>query len=77
MTAYGDCHRCGFETGFYDTPNKRWDCGCKDRTEQGIPKKYRKLMNTGRWRWIEKTNGHGAIVKVGIERKSTGEERWF
>lgn len=45
--------------------------------EQQIPGKIRKLMKTGRWEWIEKTDGQSRLWKVGVRRKSNGEERFW
>jgi hypothetical protein len=28
MTSHGNCYACGHQTGFYESQNKRWYCGC-------------------------------------------------
>ena len=82
MTRFGNCHYCGQRTGFYNEAIKGWDCGCTLQNEepsakQKIPEKYLKRVRSGRWEFIEKADLKGVWYKVGIRRKSTGEERWF
>ena len=45
--------------------------------EKDIPNKYKKLVKSGRWGWIKKTDGRSNLIVVGVRRFSTGEERWF
>ena len=42
-----------------------------------IANKFKKLVRSGRWEWIRKTDGAGLLIIVGVRRISTGEERWF
>lgn len=83
MTGFGNCFRCGAQTGRYDEDRHDWDCGCGLREsstttpDDGIPNKFKKLIRTGRWDWIEKSDAKGNPVKVGVVRKSTGETRWL
>ena len=44
--------------------------------EQDVPDKIMKLINSGRWEWITKTQDNNQYL-VGVRRKSTGEERWL
>lgn len=89
MTAYGYCHECGKETGFYSETRGVWDCGCTSKTpkvnaeetrkapRQEIAPKFLKLLRSGRWTLTIKTDGDGNPHAVGVRRKSTGEVRWF
>lgn len=77
MTAYGQCYKCGTDTGNYDSKAKRWECSACGKPPDPAPPKIMKLIRSGRWDWIEKTDGQGRLHKVGVRRISNGEERWF
>ena len=91
MTSCGECYNCGTLTGWYDETKKRWDCGCSGTRLYGDTKdipvsrpvksgpvapKYAKLLRTGRWSLIEKTDSAGTAYPVGVRRKSTGEDQF-
>lgn len=81
MTGFGNCYRCGTQTGRYDEDRHDFDCGCgvapAPSQDDGIPNNFKKLIRTGRWEWIEKGDNNGNVIKLGVMRKSTGEMRFF
>ena len=43
-----------------------------------IPRKYQKLIDSGRWEWVSKQGQEeGSIILVGLRRKSTKKVRWM
>jgi hypothetical protein len=42
-----------------------------------LPRKYRKLLVSGRWSLLVKTDSLSRQIPIGLQRKSNGETRYF